>query len=743
MWLSYPKIKLFVLGAMVIFSLVKITTLKIDYDIKQFFPEDDIEIRKYEEYVGDFGSDEQLLMIAIERELGIFNVDFLTSVKQFSDSCDNIKGVKKTVSIVTLKELMKSPMGLLPKTLLPYSNAQVLAKYSKKLINDDKWKGWLFSENGDALIVFVETEKDLNNKEKTFVVNELKRNLNDFGFESFHLAGPLYTEVYYLKMTFFETAKSILTCTLVVIILIVLLFKTFKKIAIILSTLFLGMILFYGFLGVINEPLNVLSTLFPTLVVIVAVSDLIHFMTKFENEFQHPINIKLALNATLKEISVTLFITSLTTMIGLLAFLTTGIKPIKEFAILGATGVLIAFLLAIFVFPILILTSGIKVSAAQKESTRWPFFMERIYKIGKEKSVLIIIIFIVVFVFSGIGISKLSLNSNLMGAIMNHSPLKKDFSYFEENLNGARALEIVVNVQEPFKISEIETLREIEKLQTHIDSIEFVGPLISPVNSFKYMNSIYHPNTQDNYKLPIEQKEADKYFKDIVSLPQVVNGKLIQFDKNKARIYGKMNDIGAVEVNQFVKETRIWIENNINEKIVSVDFTGSALLIDKMNLSLVSSMIQSLLIAFALVSLIVVILFKKLKYIFISLIPNIFPLLLVGGILGFFSIEITGAMALIFTLGFVIAVDDTIHFLSKYKYELRINNSSELALKNTMLTTGKAIIITSLVLSVGYISIIISESRESFFHGLLISITLIIALITDLFLLPVLIRKMV
>ena len=629
----------------------------------------------------------------------------------------------------------------MPKDFLRFSDARKLTIDSLKILTDEKWKGWLFSNDGKALIIFIETIKSLTNKEKTFVVNEIKRHLKEFGFESTHMAGPLYTEIYYLKMTFFETVKSILTCSTVVIILITLLFKSFKKIAIILVTLFLGIILFYGFLGIINYPLNILSTLFPTLVVIVAISDLIHFMTKFENEYQKQTNLKTALKTTLKEISITLFITSITTMIGLLALLTSSIVPVREFAVFGAIGILIAFLLALFIFPILILVIKTTESTSVKTVSQWPVIVGKVYSIGKEKSGLILTIFIVVFIVSVIGISKLSKNSDLMGAIMDHSPLKKDFNYFEENLNGARALEIIVNIKYPHKISSLETLQEIEKLQEYLSAKEFIGPLISPVNSFKYMNSVYHPNLANNYKLPGEQKEADKYFRKIVSLPQVINGKLMKVDKNRVRIYGKMDDIGAVEMSRFITETESWIVKNSNENIVCFEFTGSALLIDRMNISLVHSMGQSLMIAFVLVSLIMFILFKKLKYIFISLLPNIFPLLFVGGILGFFSIEITGAMALIFTLGFVIAVDDTIHFLSKYKYELSKNISSEQALKNTMFSTGKAIIITSMILSLGYISIIISESRESFYHGLLISITLVAALISDLFLLPVLIRK--
>ena len=735
--------KLLVLGALLVFSLVKITRLEIDYKLNQYFPENDSLISEYFEYAGDFGSDEELLIIAIEKEAGIFDIDFLNRVKNISDTVDKIQGVEKVSSLVNLFDLVYTPIGLMPKKLLRFSDEEKLSMDSQSLIQDEKWKGWLFSENEKALIVFVVVEKGLENQEKTFIVETIESILGKSGINDFHFSGTLYTSVYFLKMTFYETAKSIVSAAIVIVILIFLIFRSLKKTMIVLTTLFMGLILFYGFLGIVNQPLNLISALFPTLIVIVGVSDLIHFMTKFENQdFDHN-NTKQALLTTIKEISVTLFITSLTTIIGLLAFLTTGIKPIQEFAILGAGGVLVTFLLAVFVFPLLLLKFNIRSSSRSDKSSLWPLLMEKIYIYGKEKSGLIIAAFLFLFIVSILGISKLSLNSKLIDSVMNHSSLKTDFDYFEENLGGGRALEIIIQINDPFRIESVETLQEIEKFQDYLASFEFTGPLVSPVNSFKYMNSVYYPDLKNNYLLPSTQKEADMYFSHLISLPQLINGKLFLTEKNTARIYGKMNDIGAVEMKNLIEETRNWTRKNIDSEILSLEFTGSALLLDTNNLNLVKSMIYSLLIALTLVSMIMVILFRSMRFILVSLIPNILPLIIVGGILGFFHIEITGSMALIFTLGFVIAVDDTIHFLSKYKYELNKKNKPEAALKNTILTTGRAIIITSLVLSTGYVSIIISESRESFFHGLLISMTLVIALFTDLFLLPILLRILI
>jgi len=737
--LSYPKLKLLVLGALLAFSLVKIANLKVDYLLSQYFPEDDPLIGKYYKYAEDFGSDEELLLIAIENRTNIFEIGFLNQVKSISDTIKKIQGIAKVSSMVNLVDVENTPLGLMPKKVLHHADEEELQMDSQVLKKNGEWEGWLYAENEKALIVFVEVEKGLENPDKTLIVNTIKSILAESGLDDYYFSGALYMSVYFLKMTYYETAKSIISCAIIIVILLLLIFKPLKKALVVMTTLIMGLILFYGFLGIINQPLNLISALFPTLIVIVGVSDLIHFMSKFESQDLNHKNTAQALNATLKEISVTLFITSLTTIIGLLAFLTTGIKSLQEFAILGATGVLITFFLAIIIFPLLLQIFNIRNSSRLARSSGWPLLMQRIYKLSKEKPGIILSLFAFLSLLAIYGISNLSMNSKLMDPVMNHSSLKKDFNFFEENLGGGRTLEIVFSILEPFRIESLETLREMEKLQNYLDSFDYTGPLLSPVNSFMHMNSVYYPELENSYSLPSFQQEADRYFYHLNSASLFIQGRLFLPQENTARLTGRMNDIGAVEMKKFMDETRDWVKENINPDILSIEFTGSALLLDTNSMNLVKSMIYSLLIALGLVSILMVILFRNLRFIFVSLIPNIFPLIMVGGILGFFRIEITGSMALIFTLGFVIAVDNTIHFLSKYKYELK-GNEPETAIKNTFMTTGKAIIITSLILSVGYASIIISESRESFFHGLLISMILIIALFTDIFLLPILIR---
>jgi predicted RND superfamily exporter protein len=205
------------------------------------------------------------------------------------------------------------------------------------------------------------------------------------------------------------------------------------------------------------------------------------------------------------------------------------------------------------------------------------------------------------------------------------------------------------------------------------------------------------------------------------------------------RITARLGDIGSEISLERTRALRLFIDQQINDDVVKFTVTGTSNLIDKNNVYLARNMFQGLGIAFLVVAVIAGIMFRSLRMVLITLIPNIIPLLMVAGIMGMFGIALKLSTSIIFTIAFGIAVDDTIHFISKFRIELNKGKSILYALKRTYLSTGKAIIITSIILSGGFLTLILSSFGGTFYTGLLVSLTLIFALLIDLTLLPVLI----
>ena len=201
-----------------------------------------------------------------------------------------------------------------------------------------------------------------------------------------------------------------------------------------------------------------------------------------------------------------------------------------------------------------------------------------------------------------------------------------------------------------------------------------------------------------------------------------------------------MMDLGSDEIRLANDSIRSWISNNLQTDLATYSITGTAIIIDKNNEYLRESMFKGLGLAFLVVSVLMVFLFKNVKMMLISLIPNIIPLLVAGAIMGFTGIELKASTSIIFTIAFGIAVDDTIHFLSKLKLVLNRGKSLEEAIQRTFKETGKAIVITSVILFFGFLILIFSDFTGTFYIGILVSVTLLSAVITDLYLLPVSLR---
>ncbi|MDP4826561.1 MAG: MMPL family transporter, partial [Flavobacteriales bacterium] len=274
-------------------------------------------------------------------------------------------------------------------------------------------------------------------------------------------------------------------------------------------------------------------------------------------------------------------------------------------------------------------------------------------------------------------------------------------------------------------------------IETHLTNQYEVGSLFSPLQVLKLANKTMHGD--DHFAIPDSQKEVDRLVRLVRRMDK---DSMIQLFVNEemhmARVQGKVGDLGAREFEQR-NEKLMSVYGDLENPKFDIRVTGTATLIDLNNAYLATDMTIGLIIAFLVVAIIMGLMFKSVKMVLICLIPNILPLLMIAGIMGALGIDLKVSTSIIFTIAFGIAVDDTIHFMSKLRLELGKGKSLLYALKRTYISTGKAIIITSIILSGGFFTLVFSSFLGTFYVGLLISLTLLFAVLADLTLLPVLI----
>ncbi len=319
-------------------------------------------------------------------------------------------------------------------------------------------------------------------------------------------------------------------------------------------------------------------------------------------------------------------------------------------------------------------------------------------------------------------------------------PLKIDFTFFDQNFGGSRPFELTVAPKTGESVFNQEVLTQIDAVSEYLkDSFES-GNIVGPHTVVKSLNQAVNGGQPENFTFPessYEKRQVNRYLKRMDKRGDL---KLIAVeDHSLGRITGRVKDIGSAVSLERTEKLRQFINTNIDTSLVQFKVTGTSNLIDKNNEYVATNMFEGLGIAFGVVALIAGILFRSFRMVLITLIPNVIPLVTVAGLMGIFGITLKLSTSIIFTIAFGIAVDDTIHFTSKLKLELDKGKSLLYALKRTYLSTGKAIVVTSIILSGGFLTLILSSFGGTFYTGLLISLTLVFAVVIDLSLLPVLI----
>jgi predicted RND superfamily exporter protein len=436
----------------------------------------------------------------------------------------------------------------------------------------------------------------------------------------------------------------------------------------------------------------------------------------------------------------TLF-TSITTAIGFASLYFTGIPALQDFGLITAAGVLAAFLIAISMLPAWLVLSKEPAKSIQHTSN-WH------KKLGVLFAPIIRYkrwIFIGTIVLAGLltfASSKLELNNFLLEDLKPSEPLRKDFAFFDNYFSGARPFELGIKLKpgEGGTLLDRKYINVIAQIEEHLKSEYDVSAMQSPLTVVRELNRMSHGGRNEYYKIPNEDREWKKMSKRLDKIAKT--GKLkpvIAEGLNYARITGRSGDLGAQAFAAKNKKFRNFVTENKLEKDLKLEITGTGTLIDRTNQNLVFSLAKGLGIAFLLISILMGFLFKSFKMVLIALVPNLLPLVAVGAVMALLNIDLKMSTSIIFTIAFGIAVDDTIHLLSRYRLELRRGKSQLRSLKNAYVHTGKALIITSVILFGGFVSLCFSSFQSTYYIGLLVTLTLLFALVFDLSVLPALV----
>ena len=537
----------------------------------------------------------------------------------------------------------------------------------------------------------------------------LKNSYVDYNNWEWHEAGLPVLRTRYIELVEYERFLFIPLAFIIAALTLIFVFRQIKSLFIALFSIIVSLVWASAIMSLLDISINVISYLTFNLLMVIGVSDAIHLLMKYHEETNKNTDKVEALKKVIVKIGSALFLTSFTTAVGFLSLTITNVRILQEFGIIMGIGISILFVVTITVMPCILLyikppdQKHIDRLLLRKKSSISYNILKLVLSYPKK----IIGISSLIFIISIYSLTKIDSNVDVLGDLKPGNKLYEDINFVEDNFGGTLPLEIIINISDGTDVTNNNLFYDKVKL--------FSNKLIN-YSSIKTLESYWNLDGQLN-------RQLNKY---------------TNSDRSEIRISCGIKNINSSEALYLKSQIRNDYNNIFNNDNIKI--TGSTLIALKMNKYLIKSLLSSFLIAFIIIFISIIFLFKSFKLSLIAILPNLLPLLFAGCIMAIFGIELRPATAMTFSIALGIAVDDTIHFLSRFKAEFDIQQSHQKAISTTILTTGRAIISTTITLAMGFFVLIFSNFKPNYEFGILSTIILIVALMSSLILLPSLIN---
>ncbi|MBL7952919.1 MAG: MMPL family transporter [Flavobacteriales bacterium] len=730
---------LILLAAISLLAAVSLRDVRVDYDFEKFFPNNDPELDRYLAFRERFGHDNDFLLFGIERREGVFDRELLTRVDTLAGRLARLPRVAKVLSPTRLSEPLITPVGVFETPYLRFWNDTLIAIDSARIWNDPRIKDYFFTDDAKAMLVVLNAEPNLSKAKCDTLLKQVRATLDGNGMSDVRIVGRIVGQDHYIATMVKETLFFITASILLLAVFLWIGFRSRLGVVVPIAVVGLAILWQIGLMTALGKPIGILTMLLPTILFVVGMSDVVHILECYLDEIRAGVPRIKAIAHTYAEVGLPTLLTAITSAIGFATLGTANIPPLQEFGLYTAMGVLLTFVLAFTMLPaLLVLTDPRKLLPASTAASPWTTRLPKLFRWTIHNRRRILLFFSGIVVLGAFSASRIKVNNYLLEDLPKNDPMKQGFTWFEERFGGVRPFELEIQVAEGHSVWDLEVLRRIERVQHYVDTGYNVSGIISPVTLMCSMNKAFNGGDRSFYRLPDDPAECARMAKRMKLLGKDLLGGMVSPDARSARLSGRLVDEGG-HVHKG-KNTALdeFISANVGSDL-EIRQTGMAYLIDRNNATLSGQLMRGMGLAVLLTALIMLWFFRDWRMVFVALIPNLVPLVFIAGVMGLVGIDLKVSTAIIFSIAFGIAEDDTIHMLAALRQHLRQGLSPVYALKRTYLRTGKAVTVTSLMLLSGFITLIFSDFASVYYMGVLITLTLAFAFLAELLLLPALV----
>lgn len=734
---------IFVLLLLVGFSLIPLRSLKFEFNIETLFPHNDEDLSFFQQFQRQFHAeqDDEFILIGLKNKRGIFKKDFLEKTDSLTRFISHLENIIKVYSLTSTNLLYFKNEEINARPLIHIAQPELYDEDSAYLFQSKEYRDLLMSKDGRSIAIAAFNRQFLSDDQKDHILESIQKTIEDLGFDEYHLTAKIRVERIYVK----EIQKNLILYLILSLSLISLslfiLFRSVKNIIIPLLVIAASIIITLSLITISGHSLDIISSLLPPILAAICMSDIIHISTHYIENLRKGYPKAEALKKTYREIGMATFFTCCTVATGFFTLGFTDIIPIRNFGFFAGIGLFIAFgitMLALYAYYML--SPVPEVVYERTPEHRWNNFLASSFTKVIRYKFMILIFFAVVTGISVYFITKIEVNSSLLQEIPKNNPVLDDYKFMETDFAGTRPFELELSLHDTMStFFDLQKINDVEKVETYLKDSLGVGNLISPLSLFRGANKAFHEGNNAYLQLPATQQEVNRFYEGILQTEHAdVMKHYLTGDGKRMRISGRLPNMDIKSFRILEDSFNKHFTQNNYQQLFTYHLTGSAVLLDKATYSLTKNLFTGIIIDAIIISFIALLLLRQWRIILIILIPNVIPLLIMGAFMGLLGIDLKGDTSVIFAIAFGIAVDDSIHFLSRLKLELSRGLSLPYAVKRTYLSTGKAIIITTLVLLSGFMTLLSSSFGGAFYIGLLISLCLFTALLMELTITPVL-----
>ncbi|NLR61499.1 MMPL family transporter [Chitinophaga polysaccharea] len=736
--------------------------VQMSYDYVATIPHDNPKFIEYQEFKQKFGGDGNVLMLAVRTDK-FFQADFFKDYVQLNKDMKNVFAVENIMSVPMAINLVKNDSTQKLEASLLFKgdlgNQVVIDSLSRVFNTLLFYKGLLYNPDSHAYLMAIYVNKDVfNSPKRTGVVKEITKLANAFQEKQHtevHLSGlPLIRTAMAVKVA--DELKLFLKISFLLTGLILFLFfRSFGAVLMSMIVVAIGVIWSVGTIVLMGYKITLLTGLIPSLIVVIGIPNCVYFLSKYHTAYAKDANKTRALVHMIQRMGIVTLFTNLTAAIGFGVFCFTNSAILKEFGVVAGLNIMFIFLISFIFLPSVLsyLPAPKSKHTNYLENRFFAAILDFLTTLVFKYRPWVYGVSVIAIILAIVGMGRLQSVGYMLDDIPHTDKLYTDLKFLETNFKGVMPLEIAVDTKRKNGVISLQTLNRLDKLTQLIGSQPDFGRPLSVVEGIKFAKQAYFNGDSSNYAVPNEfdlgflapylRMKGNNNATGATSTFSKLVSSFMDSTKQVARLSVNMKDVGSQKLPVLLDSLRPKVTEIFDTAHYKVTFTGTSVIFQEGTRFIINGLMESIILAFVLIMLCMLYLFRSWRMLIISLIPNVIPLVVTAGVMGWVGVALKPSTVLVFSVALGIAIDVTIRFLVNFKQELpRHDFDISATVKQTIHETGLSIIYTSAILFAGFMIFSFSEFGGTKALGWLTSLTLVVAMITNLTILPALLLWM-